>query len=210
MNKKYILAILVAGHFIASSHAQIVVDLEIPCDELIERVDKPYRHSPADTLAPSKCEANSWYPATKVLRYGPDDAYTIIKKQVRVVTETIWDADNCDATTNIISQDTTEVAREFHPMVSGETTGGYWTVRFELRTTAVDRRPEATFATKLANGKFKGYWVYHDGEYDTKAEATTAAAAFRRSHPEFPCAYAYFLPEGCEWQYVYQDESSSE
>jgi hypothetical protein len=182
---------------------------EYPCDELIIRIDKPFHHLAADTLKPSPCEALDWYPAVKTLAFGPDEAFELVKLQVRVTTLTVYDPENCEGYTEVISRDTVELEREHHGVTPGEKTGGYWTIRFELRTTAVERRFPDCMATKLPSGKYKGYWVYHFGEYSNKADANADVKPFVRDHPEFPCAYPYYLPEGCEWQYIYNSPKSS-
>jgi len=187
-----------------------------PCEELLERFEFPIAYSIQSPMEPDPCDALADYGTVSELIYAPKAGYQEIKKRVRVVSETTWDADNCIAQTNILSRDTIEISNKIYGRQSGEGTGGYWTVRMELLILPPQSRPEGSMCTKLPSGaltqtykdgstrELKDYWVVHYGIFQNQPDAKQACKEFKRLHPEFCRAYAYWLLEGCEYQYQYK------
>lgn len=199
----------------------LTFNLNAQCDELTQRFDLPVMHSIESPMEPDPCDAKDNYGTVSNLIYSPIGGYQEIKKRIRIVSETIWDADNCKAETNILSQDTIEISNQRFGQRKGQTTGGYWTVRMELMVLPPASRPEGTMCTKLPKGsltqtykdgstrELKDYWVVHTGKFSNAEEAKIAVKRFKEAYPEFCRAYAYFLPTDCEYQYQYKNVNES-
>jgi hypothetical protein len=187
----------------------------VPCGAITERVPIPLKYSMNARLPPDPCDALASYNTERVISVCTTPNYLEIKKQIRVVVETLIDPDNCNSVARELSRDTIEVGRKLIYAASTTPTGGYWTVRMELVVYAPVSRPVGFYATKLPNGSMsqeykdgstidlKEYWVVHVGEYKTITEAKKATNELKKTHPEFCRAYPYFLPNGCEHQYKY-------
>jgi hypothetical protein len=170
-------------------------------------------------MTPDPCDAKSNYGTVSELIHAPISGYQEIKKRIRVVSETAWDADNCKAETTILSRDTIEISNQRFSQKPGQKTGGYWTVRMELMVLPPASRPEGSFCTKLPKGsltqtykdgttrELKDYWVVHTGKFSGAEEAKIAVKRFKEAYPEFCRSYAYYLPENCEYQYRYVNTS---
>jgi len=195
---------------------QLYSQNKVPCGSIVERVEIPVQHSTMNPLPPDPCDALASYGTVKVLTVSTEPEYLEIKKQIRVVVETLIDPDNCTSVAQELSRDTIEVSREKIYAASTEPVGGYWTVRMELMMYSPLSRPAGCYATKLPSGalsqqykdgstiELKEYWVVHSGQYETQAEARLATKRLKSLHPEFCRAYAYLLPEGCKNQYQYK------
>lgn len=191
------------------------LNLSAQCDELKQRFEFPVEHSIQSPLNPDPCDALSNYGTNRVLSVSPTEGYLEVKKRVKVVSETTWDADNCIAATTILSRDTITISERVYPSRSDVKVGGFWTIRMELLILPPSSRPDGTFATKLPKGslsmtykdgstlELKDYWVIHTGHFINVTDAKVAVKKFKELHPEFCRAYAYFLPEGCEYQYKF-------
>lgn len=187
-----------------------------PCGSIVERVALPSEYSTNTPLKPDPCDALADYGTEKVLTVSTQPEYLEIKKKIRVVVEI--DPDNCEA--HELSRDTVEVSREKIYVASTRPVGGFWTVRMELLMYAPASRPAGCNATKLPEGalsqkykdgstiELKEYWVVHNGQYPTKAEAAAATKRLKAKYPEFCRAYPYLLPEGCKNQYEYKTTNS--
>jgi hypothetical protein len=190
------------------------------CDELLQKFEFPVEHSIQSPLTPDTCNALPDYGTNRVLRVAPVAGYLEVKKRIKVVSETTWDADNCLAQTTILSRDTITLSERKYPTHSDKLVGGYWTIRMELMVQPPNSRPAGSFATKLPKGamsqtynngstlELKDYWVVHTGQFTDAIAAKQACREFKKSHPEFCRAYAYWLPSGCEYQYEFTDENN--
>lgn len=197
----------------------IALNLNAQCDELKQRFDFPVAYSIQSPLTPDPCDALSDYGTNRVLSVSPTEGYLEVKKRVKVVSETTWDADNCIAATIVLSRDTITISERVYPSRSDVKVGGFWTVRMELLILPPNSRPAGTYATKLPKGAMSqiykngsqidlnDYWVIHTGQFDNPAEAKVAVKKFKELHPEFCRAYAYFLPSGCDTQYSFSSKN---
>jgi hypothetical protein len=188
---------------------------KVPCGAITERVPIPSEYSTTNPLPPDPCDALADYGTKKILIVSTEPEYIEIKKQIRVVVETLIDPDNCTSVAHELSRDTVEVSRQLIFAASTVPTGGYWTVRMELMMYPPKSRPAGCYATKLPQGaksqqykdgsaiELKDYWVIHKGNFFYKEEAMEAAKRLKAQYPEFCRAYPYFLPEGCKKQFRY-------
>jgi len=195
----------------------IALNLNAQCDELTERFGFPVMHSINSPLTPDPCDALSDYGTIRELTIAPSEGYQEIKKRIRVVTETTWDADHCIAETVILSRDTSVISEQIFPSHSNRSVGGFWTIRMELLVMPPNSRPSGSFATKLPKGsmsmtykdgtnlELKDYWVVHTGRFENQSDAKIAVQRFKELHPEFCRAYAYWLPSGCLFQYRFNE-----
>lgn len=175
-----------------------------PCEDLIQRFEFPVEHSTNGPLVPDPCNALNDYGTERILQISPTPGYQEIKKMVRVTTETIWDPETCHAESKVLSRDTIEISNKRYNSVITATDGGYWTVRMELMVYPPLSRPKGSLATKLPNTNLKDYWVIHRGKFETEKEARLAVKILKEQYPEFCRSFAYFLPEGCQFQYKYE------
>jgi hypothetical protein len=194
-------------------------DLNAQCEELIQRFEFPLQYSMQSPLTPDPCDAKSNYGTIGELVYSPVSGYQEVKKRVRVVSETSWDADNCKAETTVLSRDTVVISNQRFGQRPGRTTGGYWTIRMELLIQPPGSRPDGSMCTKLPKGsltqkykdgstrEIKDYWVVHYGQYFNEFDCKDAVKEFKAQYPEFCRAYAYFLPGECEYQYQYKNQT---
>jgi hypothetical protein len=182
-----------------------------PCGAITERVPIPAEYSINGRLAPDPCDALADYGTEKQPTISATPEYLEIKKRIRVVVETLIDPDNCSTQVRELSRDTIVVGQENVYIASTQPTQGYWTVRMELMVYPPSSRPAGCLVTKLPSGAMaqdnaqdlRDYWVVHYGEYTSKSEAKSATALLKQRHPEFCRAYAYFLPQGCKYQFKY-------
>lgn len=178
--------------------------LNAQCDQLTQRFDLPVQYSIKSQLDPDPCDAKSDYRTKSELVYSPISGYQEIKKQVKVITATTYDPDNCKGKTEVVSVDTTEISNKIFGAKKGQTTGGYWTMRLELMVLPPASRPQGSMATKLPLGESKeGYWVIHVGTFVSAETAKKELKLFKNAYPEFCRAYVYYLPSNCEYQYKY-------
>ena len=196
---------------------QLFAQTQVPCGSIVERVEIPVEHSSMTPLPPDPCDALADYGTKRVLTVSTQPEYLEIQKRIRVVVETLINPDDCSSEAHELSRDTVEVSRKKIYVASTEPVGGYWTVRMELMMYAPASRPDGCYATKLPRGamsqqykdgsiiELKEYWVIHNGQYETKAEASAATKRLKAEYPEFCRAYAYLLPQGCENQHEYRN-----
>ena len=185
------------------------------CDELLQRFEFPVEHSIQSPLNPDPCDALSDYGTDRVLRVAPVAGYLEVKKRIKVVSETTWDADNCNAVTTILSRDTITLSERKYPTHSDKLVGGYWTIRMELLVQPPNSRPAGSFATKLPKGAMSqtytdgsqidlnDYWVIHTGQFTDAISAKKACIEFKEENGEFCRAYVYYLKYGCDTQYEF-------
>lgn len=174
-----------------------------PCD-LTQRFEYPIVHSLNSQMVPDPCDALDDYSTVKRLTVSATATYLEVKKMVKVVNETTYDPETCAAESREISRDTIIVSSKSVNVADNRPTGGYWTIRMELMVFAPQSRPDECLATKLPQGeRLEDYWVTHYGKFANVQEAKLACKEFKELHPEFCRAYAYYLPEGCRFQYKY-------
>jgi len=182
-----------------------------PCGAITERVPIPAEHSFNIPLAPDPCDALPYYGTEKRPTISATPEYLEIKKQIRVVVETLIDPDNCSAQVRELSRDTVVASQKRVYVASAAPTEGYWTVRMELMVYPPNSRPAGCLVSKLPDGamaqnnaqEIKDYWVVHYGKYTGKSEAREATVLLKQRYPEFCRAYAYYLPAGCQYQFEY-------
>jgi len=175
------------------------------CEGLTTKSPLPMSYSgPKDRLIPDPCNAKDSYGSQLALVYAPDPGYVEQQRQIKVITESIWDSRTCQMTSREVSRDTIIVHEEVIPSQSPKNVGGYWTVRMELMVKPPDSRPVGAMVSKLPSSNLEGYWVVHMGSADTKEEIQKYLKPFKAEYPEFCRAYVYWLPFGIEYQYEYR------
>jgi hypothetical protein len=176
---------------------ELVVTKELPVEKPVVR----------EKLDPDKCEAKDHYDGVRTIDVAPSGKVHEQKYKVSIAYIAEITPDNCsEPNIKELKRDTTLIDDIIHPQKVNSTVGGFWMARAELMVNPPETRPKGFMAIQLpATDKMAWYWVVGNAvQYKSKAEAAVGVKSLKKAHPEFCSTFSYYVPEGCQYKFIYK------